>query len=150
MNNSSPTWATYHALMSCCLVVMGKRRRVNPVGIGETLGQALAKVVMRAAGDQAKTACGNLQLCAGLEASIEGATHAVGHQTLERVQGQQCEEEETYDYEVEEEESRGVVAEMGNLSIDTAGTEEEATNGLAAALWMEIEEDRGSTGGGRG
>ena len=38
------------------------------MGIGETLRRALYKLVMRAAGDQAKTVCGNLQLCAGLEA----------------------------------------------------------------------------------
>ena len=48
------------------------------MGIRETLRRALAKLVMRAAGEQAKTACGNLQLCAGLEAGIEGDTHAVG------------------------------------------------------------------------
>ena len=47
------------------------------MGIGETLRWALAKLVMRAAGDQAKTACDNLQLCAVLEAGIEGATHAM-------------------------------------------------------------------------
>ena len=40
---------------------------------------------MRAVGDQAKTACGNLQLCAGLEVSIEGATHAVGQRRMDRV-----------------------------------------------------------------
>ena len=45
---------------------------------------ALAKLVMRAAGDQAKTARGNIQLCAGFEAGIEGATHTVGQQRLER------------------------------------------------------------------
>ena len=48
------------------------------MGIGETLHRALAKLVMRAAGDQAKTVCGNLQQCAGLKSGIEGATHAVG------------------------------------------------------------------------
>ena len=52
--------------------------------IGETLRQALAKLVMRVAGEQAKTACGNLQLCTGLKASIEGATHAVGQRRVER------------------------------------------------------------------
>ena len=46
--------------------------------IGETLRWALDKLVMRAAGDRAKMACGNFQLCAGLEDGIEGATHAVG------------------------------------------------------------------------
>ena len=51
---------------------------MSPVGIGETLRQDLDKLVVRAAVEQTKTACGNLQLCAGLEAGIEGATHAVG------------------------------------------------------------------------
>ena len=74
MANSSPPWAAYCALMACRIVVLDKRPGVCPVGIGETLRRALAKLVMRAAGDQAKTACGNLQLCAGLEAGIEGAT----------------------------------------------------------------------------
>ena len=32
---------------------------------------------MRASGDQEKTSCGSLQLCVGLEAGIEGATHDV-------------------------------------------------------------------------
>ena len=55
------------------------------MGIGETLRRALAKLVMREAGDQAKTACVKLQLCAGLEAGIEGATHAVGQRRPARV-----------------------------------------------------------------
>ena len=55
------------------------------MGIGETLPRDLAKLVIRADGDQVKTACGNLQLCAGLKAGIEGATHALGQQKLERV-----------------------------------------------------------------
>ena len=70
MANSPPPWAAYCALMACCLVALDKRPGVRPVGIGETIRRALAKLVMRAAGDQAKTACGNLQLCAGLEAGI--------------------------------------------------------------------------------
>ena len=59
---------------------------------------------MRAAGDQANTACGNLQLCAGLEAGIERATHAVGQQRLERVRGRRYEEEDAEGSEEEEEE----------------------------------------------
>ena len=47
------------------------------MGIWEILRQDLAKIVMRASGDQAKIACGNLQLRAGLKAGIEGTTHAV-------------------------------------------------------------------------
>ena len=94
MSNSSPPWAAYRALMACRLVALDKRPGVRPVGIGETLRRALAKLVMRAAGDQAKTACGNLQLCAVLEAGIEGATHDLGQRILERVRELQHEEEE--------------------------------------------------------
>ena len=82
MANSSPPWAAYRALMACCLLSLDKQPGVRPVGIGEALRRALAKLVMRAAGYQAKTACGNLQLCAGLKAGTEGATHAVGHRRL--------------------------------------------------------------------
>ena len=78
MENSSPLLSAYCALMACRLVVLDKRPGVRPVGIGETLRRALAKLVKRASGDQAKTACGHLQLCVGLEAGIEGATHALG------------------------------------------------------------------------
>ena len=60
MANSSTPWATYCALMACRLVALDKRPGVRPVGIEETLCRALAKLIMRAAGDQAKTACGNL------------------------------------------------------------------------------------------
>ena len=35
-------------------------------------------LVLRAAGDQAKTTCGDLQLCTGLEADIEVLTRAMG------------------------------------------------------------------------
>ena len=52
------------------------------VGIGETLRWDLAKLVMKADGYQANTACDNLHLCADLEAGIEGATHAVGQLVL--------------------------------------------------------------------
>ena len=45
------------------------------VVIGIMLFWALAKLVMRAAGDQVKTACGKLNKCSGLEAGIEGVTH---------------------------------------------------------------------------
>ena len=70
MANSSPPWAAYCALMAFRLVALDKMPGVHPVGIGKTLRWALAKFFMRAAGNQAKTACGNLQLNAGLEAGI--------------------------------------------------------------------------------
>ena len=45
------------------------------MGIRETLCRDLVKLTKRKEEDQAKTVCGNLYLCAGLEAGIEGATH---------------------------------------------------------------------------
>ena len=76
MANSPPPWAAYRALMACHLVALDKRPGVCHVVIGEMVCRALAKIVMIAAGEQEKTACGNLQLCAGLEADIEiGRAH---------------------------------------------------------------------------
>ena len=48
------------------------------------LRQAIAKIVMRAAGYQAKMACGSLKLLVGLEAGMEGATHAVAQRRRKR------------------------------------------------------------------
>jgi hypothetical protein len=77
LSNSSPPWAAYRATMACRLVALDKCPGTRPVGIGEIYRRLWAKLVLRKAGDQAKTVCGNLQLCAGLEAGIEGAVHAV-------------------------------------------------------------------------
>ena len=120
-------------------MALDKRPRVRPVGIGETLHQALVKVVMREARDQAKTACGNLQLYVGPKDGIERATHAVVQRRINRVRGRRCKEEEAENSVVEEKESRGVAEEIGILSIYMAGTKEEAAEGLAPALGMEIE-----------
>ena len=66
--------------MVCRLVALYKRPGVRHVGIGETLCQSIAK----AAGVQAKTACGSLQLCVGIETSIEGEIHAMAQRRRER------------------------------------------------------------------
>ena len=118
------------------------------MGIGETICWALTKLVMRAAGDQAKTAYGNLQLCAGLEAGIEGAANAVGQRRVKRVRSWrvETEDEAAAEAEKQEEDSGEVARLMSNLIIETAGTEEEAVEGLAAALGMDVEEDRESEG----
>ena len=84
MANSYLPWAAYHALMACRMVALDKRPGVRPVGIGETLCQALAKLVTRAARDQTKMARGNIHMCAGLEAGIKEATHTVKQKRLER------------------------------------------------------------------
>ena len=54
---------------------------------------ALSKIVMRAAGDQAKTACGNLQMFTGIEADIEGTNHATGDLGGGVIEGEAIEEE---------------------------------------------------------
>ena len=149
MANSSPPCAAYRALMACRLVALDKRPGVCTVGIGETLCQALAKLVMREAGEQAKTACCNLQLCAGLKAGIEGATHAMGQFQLDWVRGKRR-EEEAEDSAEEEEESGGVLEGINNLTIETAVTEEEAAEQQKAVLEMGVEEERGSEGEGGG
>ena len=78
ISNYFPPWSPYCALMACRLVALDNRPGMRPVGIGEMLCRSLAKIEMRAAGDQAKTTCENLQIWTGLEARIEGETHAVG------------------------------------------------------------------------
>ena len=70
--------------MACSLVALDKRPGVRPIGIGETLLQAITKLAMRAAEDQWKTNCRSLQMCAGIEAGIEGETHAVAQKWWER------------------------------------------------------------------
>ena len=117
MSNSSPPLAAYCALMACLLVELDRRPVVHPVGIGETLCRVLAKLVTREAGYQAKKACGNLQLCAGLKAGIEGSTHAMGQRRLEMVRGRQREEEEEEEAEKGEEDNGGGVQAITNLTI---------------------------------
>ena len=132
------------------LVALDKRPGVRPVGIGETLCRALAKLVMRAAGEQAKMACGNLQICAGLEAVIEGATHAVEKRRVERLRarrgdGAHVEEEATVQ---SDDEGNEEVADLrlNNLRIETAVGKVEAEEGLKAALGMEVDEVEGREG----
>ena len=71
--------------MKYFLIVLDKHPGAISVEIGETLCCATAKLIMRAARDQAKTACGSLQLFAGLEAGIEGETHAMARRRREGV-----------------------------------------------------------------
>ena len=105
--------------------------------IGKMFFRALAKLVMMAAGDS-KTACGNLQLCTGLESGIEGSTHTMGQRRLERSRVRRSKEEaEASDVE---DYTESVAAVLDNLTIETEGIEEESAEGLEAALGMEVEE----------
>ena len=75
--NTSPPWAAYRATMASPLVAMDKMPGVRPLGIGEIYHRLWAKLVIKDCGSQAKLSCGTSQLCAGLEAGIEGAIHSV-------------------------------------------------------------------------
>ena len=110
------------------------------MGIGETFCRALAKLVMRAAGDQAIAACGKLQMCAVLKADIEGSTHAVWQHRIDRVRairGKEVAESGSFN---EEEERGGMTGRLNNLAIETVETEDEAAEILKAMLYMEIVE----------
>ena len=70
-------WSSAQNCPYCWLVALDKCPGVRPVGIGEVWRRAIAKCVLGECGDDAKASCGSTQLCAGLEAGIEGAIHAV-------------------------------------------------------------------------
>ena len=72
-----PTWAAYRALKANRLVALDKCPGVRPVGIGESWSRLFAKCVLKVSVGEAKEACGVKQLCAGLEAGIEGGIHAM-------------------------------------------------------------------------
>ena len=74
--NTSPPWAAYRAMRQGRLVALDKQPGVRPLGIGESWMRAVAKLVLAELGRDGKAACGSTQLCAGLEAGIEGAIHA--------------------------------------------------------------------------
>ena len=76
--NCYPVGRLFRTNEICCLVALDKRSEVHPMVIYEMLCRSLAKLVMRAAGDQTNTPCINLQMCAGLKDSLEAENHAVG------------------------------------------------------------------------
>eukprot|EP00978_Attheya_sp_CCMP212_P041116 scaffold231684_cov46-Attheya_sp.AAC.1 len=75
--NGRPPWAAYRTLMASRLVALDKQPGVRPVGIGSIFRRLFAKCLIKVIGHEATSACGNVNLCAGLPAGIEGAVHAV-------------------------------------------------------------------------
>ena len=67
----------HRALQTCCLGALDKQPGVRPLRVGSSTKRLIAKCTLKVVGDDAKAACGNANLCAGLEAGIEGALHAV-------------------------------------------------------------------------
>ena len=79
-----------------------------------------------------------MQLCAGLEADIEGETHAVGQRRLERARQRRREEEARIPDEDEDEDE---AARDERLIVKTEGIEEEAAEIKEEALRMEVKEE---------
>jgi len=73
----TPPWAAYRALVCRRLVALDKQPGVCPVAIRKIWQQCLAKGNLAGPGAKAKGACRSVQLCAGLEAGIEGTLHAL-------------------------------------------------------------------------
>ncbi|KAL7475473.1 hypothetical protein ACHAW6_001386, partial [Cyclotella cf. meneghiniana] len=76
LTNTSPPWAAYHAMRQGCLIALDKQLCARPIQISETWMCAVYKRVLAQCGTDGKEACGNSQLCTGLEAVIKGAIHA--------------------------------------------------------------------------
>ena len=64
--------------LACRLIPLEKGDNdVRPIGIGETLRRIVGKAVTRSIRQDIQTACGCVQVCAGIEAGCEAAIHAV-------------------------------------------------------------------------
>ncbi len=82
--NDSPPWAAYRATMATRAVAFNKFPGVRPLSIGESYRRLWARLIISQTRDQAKAACNTTELCAGLEAGIDGAIHAVRASTLNK------------------------------------------------------------------
>ena len=66
------------AFLSCRLVPLEKGKEdIRPIGIGETLRRVVGKAVTRVLKPEIQKACGNLQVCAGLDSGCEAAIHSM-------------------------------------------------------------------------
>ena len=79
--------------MSSLLAELNNHLGVLLVGIGETLRHSLSDIVLRVEYEQAKTACRNLQLCAGVYSGIEG-----NNNTIVQCQRDMCKTEDRFGY----------------------------------------------------
>ena len=135
LSNRSPPWAAIRALMTNRLVALDKQPGVRPVGIGEVLRRLIAKCVLVECADDAKAACGSTNLCAGLEAGIEGALHAVDARARER-RALCFDEEEASARAAEEAEARRLrQAFLSRNAAASAAAAETAAEAVSATAW---------------
>ena len=91
--NEMPDWAAYRGLTTRRLLALDKEPGTRPVGIGSIWLRYIAKLLLAETAAEAKSECGCLQLCAGLEAGTEGGLHSV-HAKMEELGGMGFAEEE--------------------------------------------------------
>ena len=77
LSNGSPPYAAYRALNTVRELAADKRPGVRPLGCGETWMRLMANCNHTQSKVGATAACGNIQLCAGLQSGIEANLHAV-------------------------------------------------------------------------
>ena len=70
--NESPPWTAYRAMTVRQLLGLDKEPGTRSVGIGCIWLWGICKLLLAETADEAKSACKATQLCAGLEAGIEG------------------------------------------------------------------------------
>ena len=69
--------ATVESLLSCRLIPIDKSPGVRPIGVCEVARRIIGKAVLSVTGPFIQKAAGSLQVCAGQEAGIEAAIHAM-------------------------------------------------------------------------
>ena len=80
MSNGSPPWAAIRAICATRMLPADKEPGVRPISCGEIWYRLMSKCNLEYTKERAKWACGNRQLCAGLESGLEGALHAMREQ----------------------------------------------------------------------
>jgi hypothetical protein len=77
LSNDSPPFAAYRAVNSARMLAADKKPGVRPLACGEIWMRLWADCLNTETKVGATTACGNVNLCAGLRAGIVGNLHAV-------------------------------------------------------------------------
>ena len=69
--------SSLEAFVACRMIPLNKNPGLRPIGVGEVLRRIAGKVVMKISKSDVIESVGSLQVCAGQEAGIEAAVHAM-------------------------------------------------------------------------